>query len=267
MVALTLAGDTLVFATFHYAASSGSATARGARADARSRGARGRARRGHVLVSSLHDGEERIVELDEAGHVLGVLTAGPHDESPSILPGGHAWTYLRRAGDAPGLYRCAFGGACARLTATVMPYATVSPTARASRMSTRNPRARARARRLDGSAGRDIGDASSYCRPCGPRRTRCDLSARRSTPEWVEVDVDDVRPTRRTLRGARDCSDGLPDPAAPRATAPRSSSTGAPSCACSRCADARASRYAPASAAFAVAARGARRCRPCGSRR
>ena len=71
---------------------------------------------------------------------------------------------------------------------------------------------------LAGGEARDIGDASSFCRPVWSSSRTLWISRRaEGTPEWVEIDVDtpDARPTGRTMRGERHCSDGLPDPAAP----------------------------------------------------
>jgi hypothetical protein len=217
---LALMGQTVVFASYRYGGDLWLDDGRGGRVVTRDLGGREVARGfGHVLVSSMRDGLERIVELDDAGHVRGALTTGPRDEAPSILPDGKTWTYLRRAGDAPGLYRCAFGGSCARVSDVVMPYATVSPDGR--RVAYVDPAARGpRALLVDlaGGAPRDVGDASSYCRPVWSSARTLWISRRaEGTPEWVEVDVDapEARPTGRTLRGARDCSDGLPDPTGP----------------------------------------------------
>jgi hypothetical protein len=178
-----------------------------------------------VLVSTMRAGQERIVELDGAGRERGPLTAGPRDASPSILPGGTAFTYVRKAGDAPGFYRCEFGGACRRLTDAIMPYATVSPDGRRVAYVDPAPQGtRARLFDLSGGAGRDIGDASSYCRPVWSSARTVWISRRGGgTPEWIEMDVGEAaagppaaaQPTGRTLRGMRDCSDGLPDPAGP----------------------------------------------------
>jgi hypothetical protein len=182
-----------------------------------------------VLVSVMREGEERVVDLDAAGHERGPLTSGPRDSSPSILPGGRVWTYVRKAGDAPGFYRCAFGGACKRISDAIMPYATVSPDGRRVAYVDPAPQGpRARLVDLGGGRERDVGDASSYCRPVWSSGRTLWISRRAGgTPEWVEIDVGapdeaspaagelSVRPTGRTVRGQRDCSDGLPDPAGP----------------------------------------------------
>jgi hypothetical protein len=182
-----------------------------------------------VLVSVMREGQERVVELDAAGHERGPLTSGPRDSSPSILPGGRVWTYVRKAGDAPGFYRCAFGGACKRISEAIMPYATVSPDGRRVAYVDPAPQGpRARLVDLGGGRERDVGDASSYCRPVWSSARTLWISRRAAgTPEWVEVDVGapdektpaasgpSVRPTGRTARGLRDCSDGLPDPSGP----------------------------------------------------
>jgi len=220
LTSLALTGQTLVFASYRYGGDLWLDDERGGRVVTHDLGGREVARGGgRVLVSSMRDGRERIVELDDEGGVRGVLTAGPRDEAPSILPGAAAWTYLRRAGDAPGLYRCAFGGGCARVSDVVMPYATVSPDGRRVAYVDPAPRGpRALLVDLAGGAPRDVGDASSYCRPVWSSARTLWISRRaQGTPEWVELDVDapDAHPTGRTLRGARDCSDGLPDPAGP----------------------------------------------------
>jgi hypothetical protein len=151
-----------------------------------------------------------------------VLTAGPRDDAPSILPGGRSWTFVRKAGDAPGFYLCAFRGACRRLTDVVMPYATVSPDGALVAYVDPAPQG-ARAHLVAFTNGelhddRDVGDAGSYCRPVWSSARTLWISRRGAgTPEGVEIDVGgaNARPTGRTLRGARDCSDGLPDPAGP----------------------------------------------------
>jgi Protein kinase domain len=214
--ALALVGGDLVFASDRYGGDLWIDAGDGGRVVTHDLGAREVARGGgHVLVST----QEKIIELDEAGQVRGPLTAGPRDETPSILPDGRAWTYVRRAGDAPGLYRCAFGGACARLSDTIMPYATLSPDGtRVAYVDPEPSGPRARVVALAGGAAHDVGDASSYCRPVWSGPHTLWISRRAAgTPEWVEVDVDapEARPTGRTRGGARDCSDGLPDPAAP----------------------------------------------------
>jgi hypothetical protein len=98
----------------------------------------------------------------------------------------------------------------------VMIYATVSPDGRRVAYVDPAPRGpRALLVDLAGGTPRDVGDASSYCRPVWSSARTLWISRRaQGTPEWVEIDVD-ARPTGRTLRGARDCSDGLPDPAGP----------------------------------------------------
>jgi hypothetical protein len=230
LAALAFAGDALVFASFHYGGDiwmDDGAGGRG-RLVTSNLGAKEMARGGgHVLASVERGGAFRIVELDDAGHELGVLSPGPRDEAPSILPDGRVWTYVRRAGSAPGFYRCRFGGACARLSEVVMQYATASPDGtRVAYVDTAPQGPRARVVPLEGGEARDVGDASSYCRPVWSSPRTLWVSRRGAgTPEWVELYVGspadppshaaDVVPTGRTMRGARDCSDGLPDPAGP----------------------------------------------------
>jgi hypothetical protein len=223
--ALSLVGHTLVFSTYHFGGDVWIDDGEGGRVVTHGLAAREVARRGErVLVSSVRGGRERIVELDEHGAERGILTEGPRDEAPSILPSGREWTYLRRGGDAPGFYRCVFGGGCTRLSDTVMPFAAVSPDG--TRIAYVDPAPqgpRARVVALAGGPSRDVGDASSYCRPVWSSAHTLWISRRgEGTPEWLEVDVDahgsnapSVKPTGRTLRGTRDCSDGQPDPAGP----------------------------------------------------
>jgi hypothetical protein len=223
--ALALVGQSLVFSSFHYGGDVwiGGGQDPGGRIVTHGLGAREVARGGaHVLVSTLRGGRERIVEFDEDGRERGVLTEGPRDESPSILPGGRGWTYVRRGGDGPGFYRCAFGGGCTRLTDLVMPYAAISPDGTSVAYVDPAPQGpRARVVALSGGPSRDVGDASSYCRPVWSSAHTLWISRRgEGTPEWLEVDVGGsasavVKPTGRTLRGVRDCSDGMPDPVAP----------------------------------------------------
>jgi hypothetical protein len=234
LVALALAGDALVYASFHYGGDVWVDDGAGGHVVTHNLSAKEIARGGgHILASAERGGDLRIVELDDAGHELGVLTAGPRDEAPSILPDGRAWTYVRRAGDGPGFYRCRFGGACAHLSEAIMQYATVSPDgARVAYLDPLPQGIRARIVALGGGPVRDVGDASSYCRPVWSSSRTLWISRRAGgTPEWIELDVDaapnaasnarptgqalDARPTGRTMRGARDCSDGLPDPAGP----------------------------------------------------
>ncbi|HVU50205.1 MAG TPA: serine/threonine-protein kinase [Polyangia bacterium] len=225
LAALALAEDALVFASFHYGGDIWIDDAAGGRLVTKDLHAKEMARGGgRVLASVERGGVFRVVELDVAGHELGVLSPGPRDEAPSILPDGRVWTYVRRAGDAPGLYRCRFGGACGRISEAVLQYATVSPDgARVAYVDPLPQGLRARIVPLGGGPARDVGDASSYCRPVWSSARTLWISRRAGgAPEWIEVDVGDAggaapdaRPTGRTLRGARDCSDGLPDPAAP----------------------------------------------------
>jgi hypothetical protein len=222
LAALALVGDALVFASYRYGGELALDGPDGEHVVTRDLQAREVARGGgHVLVSTLRGGQERIVELDDRGRELGVLSPGPRDEAPSILPGGREWTYVRRAGDAPGFYRCRFGGACSRVTDAVMQYAAVSPDgARVAYVDTapQGTRARVLALAQPEAPARDVGDASSYCRPVWSSARTLWISRRgEGTPEWLELDVGapDARPTGRTIRGARDCSDGLPDPAGP----------------------------------------------------
>jgi hypothetical protein len=227
--ALALAPGALVFASWRFSGDVSIDDGGAARVVTRDLGARELARAGdRVLVSVWSGAEERIAELDARGRPHGFLTAGPRDGSPSILPGGKAWTYVRKAGDAPGFYLCAEAGACKRISQTIMPYATVSPDGRRVAYVDPAPSGpRARLVDLGGGPERDVGDASSYCRPVWSSARTLWISQRAAgTPEWVEIDVGEpdegraasgpsVRPTGRTLRGLRDCSDGLPDPAGP----------------------------------------------------
>jgi hypothetical protein len=228
LAALALAGDALVFASFHYGGDVWVDDGAGGRLVTKDLGAKEMARAGgHVLASVERCGEFRIVELDDDGRERGVLSAGPRDEAPSILPDGRVWTYVRRAGAAPGFYRCRFGGACARISEAVMQYATVSPDgARVAYVDPQPQGCRARVVALAGGEARDVGDAGSYCRPVWSSARTLWISRRAGgTPEWVELDVGPAEPraasapaivpTGRTLRGGRDCSDGLPDPAGP----------------------------------------------------
>ncbi|MDB4982257.1 MAG: hypothetical protein JWM82_3009, partial [Myxococcales bacterium] len=173
---------------------------------------------GRILVAIRRDGLERIVEVDEEGHERS-LTAGPVDESPSILPGGRAWTYVRRGGDAPGYYRCVFEGACTRVLELIMPYATVSPDGTLVAYEDPVPQGpRARLVALAGGAPRDLGDGGSFCAPVWSSPRTLWISRRtEGAPTWVELDVaaPEVRPTGRTRPGSRACADGLPNPAAP----------------------------------------------------
>jgi hypothetical protein len=218
--ALTRVGDALVFATYHTGGDVWIGDDATGRLVTHDLGAREVARGGgHVLATVRRGGQEVIVELDDQGRERGVVTDGPTDESPSILPSGRAWTYVRRGGGAPGLYRCAFGGACERVLDVVMPYATVSPDGlRVAYIDPAPQSSRARMIDLATGASRDVGDGGSYCAPVWSSAHTLWISRRsEGTPEWVEVDVDapDARPTGRTRRGARACTDGMPDPAAP----------------------------------------------------
>ena len=218
--ALALAGDELVFASYHYGGELWLDDGGAGRVVTRNLGARDFARGGgRVLVSVMRGGQERIVELDDDGRERGVLTSGPRDATPSILPDGRTWTYVRRSGEAPGFYRCVFGGTCARVRDVIMALTTVSPDGRRVAYVDPAPQGpRARLVDLVGGTPRDVGDAGSFCRPVWSSTHTLWISRRAAgTPEWVEVDVDapGAPPTGRTLRGARDCSDGLPDPAGP----------------------------------------------------
>jgi hypothetical protein len=218
--ALALAGHVLAFASYRYGGELWLDTGRGGRLVTHGVQAREVARgAGHLLVSVVHTGKEWIVELDDQGRQRGAVTSGPRDESPSILPDGRSWTYVHRTGDAPGFYRCQWGGSCARISQAIMPYATVSPDGtRVAYVDPAPQGSRARLAPLVGGAPHDVGDASSYCRPVWSSAHTLWISRRaEGIPEWVEIDVDgpEARPTGRTQRGARDCSDGLPDPAAP----------------------------------------------------
>ena len=243
LAALALAGDALVFASYRYGGELWLDDGRGGRVVTHGLGGREVAR-GAATCSSrrMRDGKERIVELDDAGHVRGALTAGPRDDAPSILPDGKAWTYLRRAGDAPGLYRCAFGGGCARLSDGSCRTPPSRPTARASPTSIRRRTGRARgSSTLAGGAARDVGDASSYCRPVWSSARTLWISRRAAGHARVGRGRRRRRPTpapRAARCAARaTAATACPIRRAPRATAPGSSSTGAPSCACSRAAD------------------------------
>jgi hypothetical protein len=222
---LALAPRALVFATWRYNGDIWIDDGGAGRIVTHDLGGRELARQGdRVLASVWNGGQERIAELDTQGRPRGFLTAGPRDGAPSILPGGTAWTYVRRAGNAPGFYLCARAGACKRISQAIMPYATVSPDGKRVAYVDPAPQGpRARLVDLGGSAERDVGDASSYCRPVWSSARTLWISRRaEGTPEWVEIDVGapdedgaGVRPTGRTLHGMRDCSDGLPDPAGP----------------------------------------------------
>jgi hypothetical protein len=220
LTALALTGDALVLASERFSGELSIDDARGGHVVTHDLQAREVARDGaRLLVSALHDGAVRIVELDGEGRTRGFLTDGPRDEAPSILPGGREWTYVRHVGERLGLYRCAFAGGCRRLTQAPLFYATVSPDGRRVAYVDPAPQGqRARLVALAGGEARDIGDASSFCRPVWSSSRTLWISRRaEGTPEWVEIDVDtpDARPTGRTMRGERHCSDGLPDPAAP----------------------------------------------------
>jgi eukaryotic-like serine/threonine-protein kinase len=219
MHSLALVGRALVFATHEFGGDLWLETNGQGRLVTRNLGGREVARGGgRVLVAIRRDGLERIVEVDEDGHERS-LTAGPVDESPSILPGGRAWTYVRHGGDAPGYYRCAFDGACARVLDLIMPYATVSPDGTLVAYIDPVPQGqRARLVPLAGGAPRDLGDGGSYCAPVWSSPRTLWISRRtEGAPTWVELDVatPDARPTGRTRPGTRACADGLPDPASP----------------------------------------------------
>jgi CBS domain-containing protein len=219
--ALAVTGESLVFATYHYGGDVWLDDGGDGRLITSGLGAREVARGGgHVLATVRRGGGvERIIELDEQGRERGAVTNGPVDESPSILPGARAWTYTRRAGESPGFYRCVFGGPCKRLSDVVMPYATVSPDGlRVAYIDPAPQGSRARVADLAGGAPRDVGDGGSYCAPVWSSPRTLWISRRAvGTPVWTEVDIDapGAPPTGRTLRGARACTDGLPDPAAP----------------------------------------------------
>ncbi|HVZ71264.1 MAG TPA: serine/threonine-protein kinase [Polyangia bacterium] len=221
---LALAGDALVFSASRWGGDVQLETAGGPPIVTHGLVARDVARGGgRVLATLREDGHNRIFELDEQGHVRRRLTDGPTDESPSILPGGDAFTYVRRAGES-GFYRCTFGDgrgavACTRLLEAVMPYATVSPDGRLVAYIDPQPQGpRARLIALDTGEARDLGDAGSYCAPVWSSARTVWVSRRtQGVPTWVELDVDagGARTAGRTQRGSRACPDGLPDPAAP----------------------------------------------------
>jgi hypothetical protein len=216
---LARAGGQLVFSTFQFGGDVWVEDERGGRVVARDVHAREVARGGgHILITIRQGGVQRIARLDEEGRWRGFLTAGPTDDSPSVLPGGTAWTYLRRGGEAPGFYRCEFRGTCRRLLSTIMHYATVSPDGtRVAYVDPAPQGTRARVVGIDGQGSRDVGDASSFCGPAWSSNDTLWISRRaEGTPEWLEVDVSGpARPTGRRFAGTRDCSDGTPDPAAP----------------------------------------------------
>lgn len=216
---LARAGDQLVFSTFQFGGDVWVEDEHGGRVVARDVHAREIARGGgHILITVQQGGVMRILDLDPAGRGRGFLTSGPVDGAPSVLPGGKAWTYLRRGGDAPGFYRCEFGGGCKRLSPTIMHYATVSPDGtRVAYVDPAPQGTRARVVGIDGLGSRDVGDASSFCAPAWSSEHTLWVSRRtEGTPEWIEVDVTGAaRPTGRRLAGKRDCTDGTPDPASP----------------------------------------------------
>jgi hypothetical protein len=216
---LTRVGHHLVFSSYHLSGDVVLDDARGPRVIARDVRAREIARGGgHILINVHEGGRERIGELDEEGRWRGFLSNGPADESPSVLPGGREWAFVRRGGAAPGYYRCAFGGGCVRVTSLLLLDATISPDgARIAYLDPAPQGARARLVGIDGKGSREIGDASSYCGPVWSSPRTLWISRRtEGTPAWIELDVEgEPSPTGRRFAGTRDCSDGIADPASP----------------------------------------------------
>jgi hypothetical protein len=173
---------------------------------------------GKDVIVTVEDGDGvHLVRIDrDDGHVLSTLSAGPQLLSaPGCSPDGRTW-YVAQWTSPAGLDRCDDRG-CQRLLDMGVSGLEVSPDG--TRMVfLRGGRSGITAEVLPtaGGTSRGITTSEGGCDPGWSSDRTVWISKRRAgRPTWIEVDVDTLAETGRTVAGGKDCADGNQDPRSP----------------------------------------------------
>jgi hypothetical protein len=155
-----------------------------------------------------------LIRLDAAGRALRTVSRGNH-ETVACAPDGSRW-YQAQWHEPAGIHRCDDRG-CRWLTDGGQFGMSVSPDG--SRLAFVRDRWTGPVVSWipeGGGEPRDVSASETYC-PIGWSSNHDLWISRRRAGRivWVETNVDTLQETGRTVAGAKDCSDGTPDPRSP----------------------------------------------------
>ena len=171
---------------------------------------------GDVFLLTRDDPREgTIVSRRESDGPLTDLAAGSFCQSPVCAHGGAEWWFARFGPTDPGFFHCTASG-CALISHDVIHGAALSP--EGTRIAYVAPTNRGMGVRLMsklGGAVRDVADTETSCAPGWTSNDTLWISRRRRGAfVWTEIDAHGTE-TGRTVSGAKDCTDGHPDPLSP----------------------------------------------------
>jgi hypothetical protein len=159
------------------------------------------------------DGEEIVQRIDRSGGIVGRSIA-PWGASPGCSSNGDLIYFIdTRSWTAN---KCGSSG-CRQFTDRRAMALSVSPDGRRLAMMSFEQRGVVIWWiGADGGKTYDVAETETACAPGWASTGTLWVSRRRNgKPIWTEVEVESGRETGKTSPGARDCSDGKPDPASP----------------------------------------------------
>jgi hypothetical protein len=167
-----------------------------------------------IIASQVKNGTERTIWIGPEGTVGGTLADGTNSPRCSLDGRTMFWaTY----GQTPSVQRCADGG-CRTLFKGEAGMLSLSPDDRRLAFLTEQNRGHViRWVATDGQGGgREVTVVDTGCNPVWSSDKDLWVALRDGRRViWTEFDSDSAKPTGRTSAGTHDCTDSLPDPAAP----------------------------------------------------
>jgi dipeptidyl aminopeptidase/acylaminoacyl peptidase len=169
-----------------------------------------------IVAAQDDDGRIAIKRFGADGRFIANLTNGPWDTDPACSGDGSVLFYLRQR-SRPGIVRCDTVG-CRTIADRQGTNLAVSPDAKRLALVTMDDKRGPIVEIVDADDGRisKLMETETGCRPGWTSNDTLWVSRRRGAKVvWIEVNADSGAETGRSVLGARDCSDGMPDPLSP----------------------------------------------------
>jgi serine/threonine protein kinase len=171
---------------------------------------------GEIVAATYDDGGTAIKRFEPDGRFVGIVTKGRWYTDPACSSDGRVLFYLRQ-GDRPGVVRCD-GIGCRTIADRQGVNLVASPDGKRLALVTTDDRRGAIVEIIDarGGGSRKLIETETACRPGWTSNDTLWVSRRRGAKiVWTEVNADSGGETGRSVPGARECSDGKPDPLSP----------------------------------------------------